>query len=226
MTDHNVRTDVLPAPAPISECQGKLKIFVDLLGRWRKATNLISNESFANVWTRHIADSAQLLDYAPSARHWIDLGSGQDFQELSSPFSYRSFLARPYIASKAINERQRFFGKLLARRVRQPLSTPTEIELIDPNSISPVDAVTARGLAPLPRLVDFANVWLRNGAIGIFPCGRSAQMQVDRLPHVPGLEVESFQSKLDPSARKSSAFAVQRRADHEPNLEGYQLTSD
>jgi 16S rRNA (guanine527-N7)-methyltransferase len=37
-----------------------------------------------------------------------------------------------------------------------------------------VDTVTARALAPLPRLVAFAKMWLENGALGVFPQGRAA----------------------------------------------------
>src|SRR5208283_5710867 len=47
-----------------------------MLARWRKVTNLISATSFDDVWLRHIADSAQLLDLAPHAKRWVDLGSG------------------------------------------------------------------------------------------------------------------------------------------------------
>ena len=50
--------------------------------RWRKTTNLIAESTFASVWTRHIADSAQLLALAPGARRWVDMGSGAGFPGL------------------------------------------------------------------------------------------------------------------------------------------------
>ena len=49
---------LVPVPP---ETEARLAVYVDLLARWRKVTNLISEASFAEVWTRHIADSAQLL---------------------------------------------------------------------------------------------------------------------------------------------------------------------
>src|SRR5271156_884008 len=61
------------------EIEARLDIFVDLLVRWQKVTNLISAGDLNYVWTRHIADSAQLLGYAPLARRWVDLGSGAGF---------------------------------------------------------------------------------------------------------------------------------------------------
>ena len=62
-----------------SRMEARLDTYVDLLARWRKATNLISESAFSQVWARHIADSAQLLAFAPLARRWVDLGSGAGF---------------------------------------------------------------------------------------------------------------------------------------------------
>ena len=68
---------------PVSrETEDRLAAFVDLLDRWRQKTNLIANSTFASVWTRHIADSAQLLALAPEARRWVDMGSGAGFPGL------------------------------------------------------------------------------------------------------------------------------------------------
>ena len=68
---------------PVSrETEDRLATYVDLLARWRKTTNLIAESTFASVWTRHIADSAQLLALAPQARRWVDLGSGAGFPGL------------------------------------------------------------------------------------------------------------------------------------------------
>ena len=45
-------------------------------------TNLIARSTIPNLWTRHIADSLQLLPLAPDAKCWIDLGSGAGFPGL------------------------------------------------------------------------------------------------------------------------------------------------
>ena len=65
---------------PVSrETEDRFAIFVDLLARWRRTTNLISKSTFPTVWTRHIADSAQLLPLAEGATRWLDIGSGAGF---------------------------------------------------------------------------------------------------------------------------------------------------
>src|SRR5277367_6578959 len=68
---------------PVSrETGGRLAAYVDLLARWRKTINLIAESTFPSVWTRHIADSAQLLALTPGARRWVDMGSGAGFPGL------------------------------------------------------------------------------------------------------------------------------------------------
>src|SRR5262245_57721162 len=46
---------------------------------WQPKTNLIAPSTLPSIWTRHIADSLQLLNIAPSGRTWTDLGSGGGF---------------------------------------------------------------------------------------------------------------------------------------------------
>ncbi len=60
----------------------RLEQFVELLLKWQNSTNLVASSTLPQVWTRHIADSLQLLALAPDARTWIDLGAGAGFPGL------------------------------------------------------------------------------------------------------------------------------------------------
>src|ERR1700722_11326119 len=65
---------------PVSrETEARLDRYVKLLREWQAKTNLVAPSTLPQLWTRHIADSLQLLDLAPSAKVWIDLGSGGGF---------------------------------------------------------------------------------------------------------------------------------------------------
>src|SRR6516162_10286562 len=71
------------ALTPVSrETSARLDRFVELLIDWEKHTNLIARSTMPVIWTRHIADSLQLLDLAPQAKVWTDLGSGAGFPGL------------------------------------------------------------------------------------------------------------------------------------------------
>ena len=68
---------------PVSrETQVRLGLLVQELRRWQRVKNLVGPATLDRVWTRHVADSLQLLDLAPDAAAWLDLGSGAGFPGL------------------------------------------------------------------------------------------------------------------------------------------------
>ena len=68
---------------PVSrETLARLDRLVEILLPVAAHTNLIARSTIPQLWTRHIADSLQLLALAPNARTWIDLGSGAGFPGL------------------------------------------------------------------------------------------------------------------------------------------------
>src|SRR6186997_1619307 len=68
------------ALTPVSrETEARLDRYIALLREWQAKTNLVAPSTLPNLWTRHIADSLQLVDLAPRAKRWADLGSGGGF---------------------------------------------------------------------------------------------------------------------------------------------------
>src|SRR5436305_9323031 len=68
------------ALTPVSpETEGRLNAYVELLLQWQAKTNLVASSTLPHLWTRHIADSLQLLAIAPNGKIWVDLGSGGGF---------------------------------------------------------------------------------------------------------------------------------------------------
>ena len=68
------------ALTPVSrETKTRLEKFVDLLLHWQNKFNLVASSTLPIVWTRHVADSLQLLPLAPDAKVWVDFGSGAGF---------------------------------------------------------------------------------------------------------------------------------------------------
>jgi 16S rRNA (guanine527-N7)-methyltransferase len=174
----------------------KLRLYAQLLSRWGNAMNLVSGASFANFWARHIADSAQLLAYAPSARRWVDLGSGAGLPGIVIAIQLAEYSGAVVHCIESDKRKAAFLRQVARATLAPALVHVNRIEVGDANCLNPVDAVTARGLAPLPRLIGIANTFLRNGAVGVFPCGRSAQTQVRSLSQTFKLEIEAFPSKV------------------------------
>jgi 16S rRNA (guanine527-N7)-methyltransferase len=198
MTSDRARALALVSIAP--ETEARLATYVELLDRWRKITNLISEASFADVWTRHIADSAQLLDLAPQSRRWVDLGSGAGFPGMVIAIQLAGVDgARVHCLES--DQRKCAFLREVARATGAPAKIhAARIESINAASLAPVDAVTARAFAPLPHVLELARVWIAQGAVGVFPRGRSAAAQLETVPVAQDLTIDLVASKLDPDA--------------------------
>jgi 16S rRNA (guanine527-N7)-methyltransferase len=194
-----------------SRIEARLDAYVDLLARWRKATNLMSESAFSRVWARHIADSAQLLAYAPLARRWVDLGSGAGFPGMVIAIQLAEIEGVEVHCIES-DQRKCAFLRAVARETGAPAHIhATRIEALDPTMLLPVHAVTSRAVAPLPRLVSLASPWLTRGAIGIFPRGRSEAL-TEPFSDAFEFQFESLPSKLDRGARIVRVAALDRRA--------------
>src|SRR3954453_12180143 len=68
------------ALTPVSrETEARLDAYVALLLQWQGKTHLVAFSTLPQLWTRHVADSLQLLAIAPNAKLWVNLGSGGGF---------------------------------------------------------------------------------------------------------------------------------------------------
>jgi 16S rRNA (guanine527-N7)-methyltransferase len=186
---------------PVSrETEERFAVFVDLLARWRKTTNLISEASFPSVWTRHVADSAQIPALAPGAKRWVDLGSGAGFPGLVLAIQ---LVGVPGAVVHCVESDQRkcAFLREAARATGAPAQIhPQRVEALDAKQLGPVDAVTARAFAPLPLTLKLAKVWIDSGAVGVFPRGRSAEDQLEALARDPAYAIEMLPSAVDSEA--------------------------
>ena len=77
---------------------------------------------------------------------------------------------------------------------------PVRVEAIEPESLGPVDAVTARAFAPLPLTLKLARPWMERGAIAVFPRGESARDQIAALPEARAYAIETLPSVVNPKA--------------------------
>ena len=186
---------------PVSrETEDRLATFVELLDRWRHKTNLISNATFPSVWTRHIADSAQLAALAPEARRWVDMGSGAGFPGLVIAIQLAD-VRGAIVHCIESDQRKCAFLREAARATGAAAAIhPVRVETLDPEALGPVDAVTARAFAPLPLTLKLARPWIEGGAIAVFPRGESAKDQIAALPEARVHAIETLPSVVNPKA--------------------------
>jgi 16S rRNA (guanine527-N7)-methyltransferase len=186
---------------PVSrETEDRLAIFVELLDRWRQKTNLISNSTFATVWTRHIADSAQLSALAPDAKRWVDMGSGAGFPGLVIAIQLAGVPGALVHCIESDGRKCAFLREAVRATGAAAAIHPQRVEAIEPKTLGTVDAVTARAFAPLPLTLELARPWMERGAIAVFPRGESAKDQIAALPEAWAYAIETLQSVVNPKA--------------------------
>ena len=165
--------------APVSrETEDRLDRYIALLREWQAKTNLVAPSTLPQLWTRHIADSLQLVDLAPSAKRWADLGSGGGFPGVvlagarAAPPHVRVHLVER-IAKKAA----------FLREAIRVTASPGVVHLAEIGDnvdriTGPVDCVTARALAPLHQLIGFAEPLMREGAKALFLKGQDVEAEL------------------------------------------------
>ncbi len=151
------------------ETEQRLALYVDLLRRWQRIKNLVGPSTLPLIWTRHIADSAQLLPLAPQAMRWLDMGTGAGFPGLVIAIllqSQRRDGAVVHLVES--NGRKCAFLRDVVREVGCPaIVHDARVEMIVPTLLD-VDVVTSRALAPLPALLEMGKSPLNRGATGMF----------------------------------------------------------
>jgi 16S rRNA (guanine527-N7)-methyltransferase len=187
---------------PVSrETLQRLDAFVELLLRWQRTLNLVAPSTLPRLWTRHIADSLQLIDLAPGARTWIDLGSGGGFPGLAVGCA----LAEVDGASVHLvesNSRKTAFLREACRVTGAPAQVHAErIEQFFNRFHSPAEVVTARALAPLNSLLNRCFPPLSRGAVGLFPKGRNVDRELGEARRSWNINLNLVPSRTDPTGR-------------------------
>jgi 16S rRNA (guanine527-N7)-methyltransferase len=186
---------------PVSrETEDRLATFVALLDRWRHKTNLIADSTFASVWTRHIADSAQLLALVPEAKRWVDMGSGAGFPALVIAIQLADIPGAVVHCIESDRRKCAFLREAARATGAAAAIHPIRVEAIEPKSLGAVDAVTARAFAPLPLTLKLARPWIERGAVAVFPRGESARDQTAALPEACAYAIETLPSVVNPKA--------------------------
>lgn len=198
---HETRSEADTALAPYSvsrETRERLEILVAELHRWQAAKNLVGPGTLDQVWSRHVADSLQLLEHAPpTARTWLDLGSGAGFPGLVIAIAVAEREGARVDLVEA-NSRKCAFLRHVARLTGAPARIhPARIEDVVGGFVGKTDVVTARALAPLDKLLAWCGELLKTGSIGLFPKGERVAAELTALAQYPTLQVDDFPSRSD-----------------------------
>jgi 16S rRNA (guanine527-N7)-methyltransferase len=157
----------------------RLTRYAEVLTDWQKRTNLVGPSTLPALWSRHFADSAQLYGLAPNARLWLDLGSGAGFPGLVIAIIQAGTPDFHMHLAESNRKKCAFLGEV-ARETEAPVDIHAMRieELAESDQSLRPDVVSARALAPLPRLFELAAPFFGERTKGLFPKGREAEAEL------------------------------------------------
>ena len=189
------------ALTPVSrETLDRLDRFVAVLLEWQQRMNLIASSTEPKLWTRHVADSLQLLALAPQAQIWVDLGSGAGFPGVVLACALAD---RPGARVRLVERSTKKAAFL--REAVHATGAPAEVHAVRledflENLAAPVDVVTARALAPLAGLLTAAYPLLKTGTLGLFPKGQDVGAELTEAAKCWSIQSSLVPSLTDPKA--------------------------
>jgi 16S rRNA (guanine527-N7)-methyltransferase len=200
------------ALVPVSrETLGRLDRFVATLLAWQKRINLIAPASVGEIWTRHVADSLQLLPLAPSARVWLDLGSGGGFPGLAIACALADTPAARVHLIESNGKKAAFLREAVRVTGAPAIVHQARIAHMGAKLDESIEVVTARALAPLTDLLGLAEPWLKRGAQALFLKGQDVGAELTEASKYWNIEAVLVPSKTDPLARIVSVGRAERR---------------
>lgn len=182
------------------ETEAALRHYCALLLKWQEKINLISPTTTKDAWARHFKDSLQLLTRLPDSGRLYDLGSGAGFPGLVLA------IAQPDLEVTLVesDSKKCAFLQTVSRetgaRVRILNSRIEAAGLSEPAP----DILTARALAGLSELLDYAAPWIAANPdlTAFFPKGATYQAELEAAKATGwAFDLDDWPSKTDPAAR-------------------------
>jgi 16S rRNA (guanine527-N7)-methyltransferase len=200
------------APFHVSrETSERLTRFVGLLLDRQRTTNLIAASTVPTIWTRHVADSLQLLPLAPEARRWVDLGSGGGFPGMVIACALADSPGAHVDLVESIGKKAAFLREAIQATGVPATVHHGRIDEVTPRLVGDVEIVTARAVAPLKDLLTMIGPFLERGAQGLLLKGQDVDAELTRAAKYWTIEHTAVPSRTSPTGRIMIVRRLQRR---------------
>jgi 16S rRNA (guanine527-N7)-methyltransferase len=183
----------------------RLALYAELLQKWQKAINLVGPGTLADLWQRHMWDSAQLLLHLPRPDAVVlDLGSGAGFPGLVLA------IASPATVHLVESDQKKAAFLNEVNRATEAGATvhACRVEALNP---FPVDVITARAFAPLDRLLACAEPFFRPSTIGLFLKGRTLERELTACRKRWNMNAKAIPSLSDEAGMVLKLEGISRR---------------
>jgi len=206
------RARALALVAVSRETTARLEQFAALLLEWQSRMNLIAASTLPTLWTRHIADSLQLLAIAPQARKWADLGSGAGFPGVPIACALAGDATTEVHLIESNNKKAAFLREAVRVTGAPAIVHAERVADFARAFRGRLDVITARALAPLPELLSIAYPLLKSGAQGVFPKGQDVEHELTQATKCWSIQATFVPSRTDPKSRVVVIRGVKRKS--------------
>lgn len=191
------------------ETLGRVHSYLAVLDAWRERINLIGPGEGRHLWRRHVLDSLQLVqEISPDDLKVADLGSGAGFPGLILACA----LAERPGASVTLVEKSVRKSEFLEAAIRE-VALPARVlnTRIEDADGGQYDLLTARALAPLPKLLGYARVWLKPSGKALLMKGRDTAAELTEARRTWTFEASERASLSSPDGRVLKVSSIRPR---------------
>ena len=162
------------------ETQQRLEHFANLFQKWAKSINLVAPSTFNELWTRHIADSAQIFQLSPGPKYWMDMGSGGGFPGIITAI-FLAELGDGWVHLVESNQKKAAFLRVaLNETSARGTVHPVRIEAAE-DVVPSCDRISARALADLDHLLFYSSKrMIGNETTAFFHKGRDYVAEINK----------------------------------------------
>lgn len=189
----------LPPEFDVSrETRERLEIYSALLIKWNRKINLVAPGTISEMWSRHIIDSIQLNDLSPQEQStWCDLGAGAGLPGLPVAAIRQEKFPDEVITLIDSDTRKAAFMSEAAREMGVNARILTTRLGKSYPAVTPFDIVSARALAPLPRLLEYAAPFTGPDTVCLFPKGKNRSGEIEEASRSWQMDLEEVLSRSD-----------------------------
>jgi 16S rRNA (guanine527-N7)-methyltransferase len=196
---------------PVSrDTEKRLDAFIVLLLHWQRHLNLIAPSTVPTIWTRHVADSLQLMRHANGATVWADFGAGGGFPGIPLACALTEQGGMVHLI-ESNGKKVAFLREAVRATGASAKVHQVRAEEFAETCAEPIQIVTARALAPLKTIFDQVLPLVVRGAIGLFPKGQHVDAELTEAAKYWTMDAFKFPSVTRPGSCIVAVYSLVRR---------------